>query len=44
MKQYLGLVDDVLREAEYKLNRTGVDMISTFRHIINGAESSPTPC
>ncbi|WP_458208453.1 thymidylate synthase [Haladaptatus sp. NG-SE-30] len=30
MEQYLGLVDDVLREGEYKPNRTGVDTISTF--------------
>ncbi|WP_227353323.1 thymidylate synthase [Haladaptatus salinisoli] len=30
MEQYLGLVDDVLRDGEYKPNRTGVDTISTF--------------
>lgn len=30
MKQYLGLVEDVLRDGTYKPNRTGVDTISTF--------------
>ncbi len=30
MEQYLGLVEDVLREGTYKPNRTGVDTISTF--------------
>ncbi|SIR52682.1 thymidylate synthase [Haladaptatus litoreus] len=30
MEQYLGLVENVLREGTYKPNRTGVDTISTF--------------
>ncbi|KZN24727.1 thymidylate synthase [Haladaptatus sp. R4] len=30
MKQYLGLVEDVLGDGTYKPNRTGVDTISTF--------------
>ncbi len=30
MKQYLDLIEDVLRDGTYKPNRTGVDTISTF--------------